>query len=100
MKDIKIGAASNAFWLIGMNLDVANGYIVASLGESPDSEKVAYILFFDELVDVEIVYFDESVSDYLSSFLGLVGDDCGKYVFTTDTFEISFNAQKFSLEEK
>lgn len=100
MKDVKISSTANAFWLIGMDLDVAKGCVVATLGKSPDSENISHILCFEKLADVEIDYSDEMDCNYRSTFLGLVGDDSGSYILTTDVFEISFKAQKFSIEEK
>jgi len=100
MENIKINNNSNSFWLINMDLDIAKGCLIATLGESPDSEKVSHILFFEELEDVEIDYFDEMDSDYRSTFLGLIGDASGSYILTTDEFEVSLKAQKFYIEEK
>ncbi len=39
-------------------------------------------------------------SNYQSTFLGLMSDDNGSFILTTDEFEISFKAQSYSVEEK
>jgi hypothetical protein len=99
MKDVKLGSTSHAFWLIGMELDVTQGSIIVTLGKSPDSEKVSHTLFFDGLANVGLDYSDEMDSNYRSTLLGLVTDVHGRYILTTDVFEISFKAQKFRIEE-
>ncbi len=101
MKNIKIdNNSSDIFWLISMELDVAKASTVVCLGKSPDSDEVSHILAFDKLTDVELSYSDDMDSNYKSTFLGLMSDDNGSFILTTDEFEVSFKAQSFLVEEK
>lgn len=101
MKDVKFDRnSSNVFWLVSMSIDVAKTSLVACLGKSPDSEDVSHILVFDGLTDLKLIYSDDMDSNYQSTFLGLMTDDNGSYILTTDVFEILFKAQTFSIKEQ
>lgn len=98
MKDIKINSnGQDVYWVVGLSMDGLSQVLEVKLSSDPDSDEASRSITFSGIQKFNITFSDDARSDYIPTYLGLLTDNSGEYILTTDECEIVFSAYSYEI---